>query len=464
MKKSLLLVILGLASCLMAVGANNTSEVQYAPAQDIKKYGEDSVTCIQNISLYREFYKQWKSSKYKNESVKDAVKPWKWLLKNCPASTENLYVDGPKIMGYLIDNEKDPAVKEKLVDTLMMIYDMRYQYFPSKKGADRKGYVLARKGVDLIQTDPKRYEQAYNILKEAIEIEGPKASGSALVYYMYTTVKMVQNKKLDKSVVVDIYDLTSTYLNDIVNKYQQKGDTKRAASYEKYLNNVEKYFEPYANCDDLVSIYQEKFDANPNDLKLLKRITGILAKKKCDDTPLFFAASENLYKLEPSPEAALNIGIMLVKQKETAKSIDYLKQAESLTKPDDLKKVYILLADAYKTQGSYSAGRDYAYKALKIDPNLGQAYLIIAQMYGASGKLCAKDEIEKSAVYWAAVDQCYKAKQVDPELAPAANKLINSYSKLFPKVDRLFFHNLKEGETYEIGCWMNVSTKVRAGK
>ena len=48
------------------------------------RYGEDSITCVMNISLYREFFKQWKASNYESETVKDAIGPWRWVFLNCP--------------------------------------------------------------------------------------------------------------------------------------------------------------------------------------------------------------------------------------------------------------------------------------------------------------------------------------------------------------------------------------------
>ncbi len=70
------------------------------------RFGEDSVTCITNISLYREFYRQWKSSGYKSETIYDAIKPWRWVFLNCPKGTQNTYVDGSKMMGHLIQKRK----------------------------------------------------------------------------------------------------------------------------------------------------------------------------------------------------------------------------------------------------------------------------------------------------------------------------------------------------------------------
>ena len=84
------------------------------------KYGADSVNCVMNNSLYYEFYKQWKASNYKNESWKDAVNPWRWVLLNCPASTINIYLHGENLVEELIKNETDKTIKESFIDTLML--------------------------------------------------------------------------------------------------------------------------------------------------------------------------------------------------------------------------------------------------------------------------------------------------------------------------------------------------------
>ena len=70
MKTSIVSLLLTLA---MILGFATITEVS---AQGIKKYGEtpeDSTECIMNLSLYSEFYKQWKASGYKNASISDAI-------------------------------------------------------------------------------------------------------------------------------------------------------------------------------------------------------------------------------------------------------------------------------------------------------------------------------------------------------------------------------------------------------
>ena len=59
------------------------------PQNTQSRYGSDSVTCVTNISLYREFFKQWKSSDYTNAAINEIVKPWKWVFNNCPLGSEN---------------------------------------------------------------------------------------------------------------------------------------------------------------------------------------------------------------------------------------------------------------------------------------------------------------------------------------------------------------------------------------
>ena len=51
------------------------------------KYGEDSVKCVMNLSLYREYYKQ--------KNYDDAIKSWRWVYNNCPASSGNIFKNGP---------------------------------------------------------------------------------------------------------------------------------------------------------------------------------------------------------------------------------------------------------------------------------------------------------------------------------------------------------------------------------
>ena len=85
-------------------------------------------------------------------------------------------------------------------------------------------------------------------------------------------------------------------------------------------------------------------------------------------------------------------------------------------------------------------------------------------MYAASASDCGSDELTKKVTYWAAVDKYKKAKSVEPDLAAAMNKKIKAYQAHFPPTELLFFHNLNEGDSYKIECWINENTTIRAAK
>jgi len=424
--------------------------------QTDSKYGADSVKCVMNNSLYYEFYKQWKSSGYKNESWKDAVKPWRWVFNNCPQSTINIYLHGEKLMEELINNESNKDKKEKYIDTLMLVYDKRIQYF------GKEGYVLGKKGVDLYKFRPTAYEESYEILKKSIALEQNNSSGPSLIYYFRSAEKMVKAGKADTALLVDIYDETSTIIDANIKEYEAKGKTKNVTNWENIKGNIELSFEPYATCKDLISIYTVKFNDTPEDVDLLKKITKILDKKDCTDSDLFFQATENLHRLEPTAKSAELMGKMYIKRGEYNKAAEYLQQAISLYEDDnDRADANYLLAVVYMQLKQYSKARSHCYETIKIRPNDGKAYILIGDMYASSAKECGDNDLTTKVAYWVAVDKYYKAKSVDESVTELANTKINTFTQYFPALETIFFYDLKKGDSYTVGCWINETTTVR---
>lgn len=424
--------------------------------QESDRYGEDSVTCIMNISLYREFFKQWKASGYKNETVKDAIAPWRWVFLNCPKGTQNTYIDGVKIVTYLINNTKDPDLRNMYIDTLMMVYDQRIQYF------NREGYVLGRKGVDLMNLRPDDFDKAYEIFKNSVELEGNKSSGPVLVFYFQSAISMVKAGKADTSNIFDTYDIISNIIDHNLVKY--KSNDKKRGNWEIVQSNVEVRLEPFATCKDIVAIYRKKFDQNPDDIELLKKISGLLDEKDCHEDQLYFDVTTRLYDLEPTPESAYMIGKMLLKEERFSESIEYFKQVEGIEDTATLAKAYKYIAEAYRGLKNFPSSRTYALKTIALDPNDGEPYLLIGDLYAASASDCGDNDLTKRVAYWAAVDKYYRAKSVDPEIAEIADKRIASYSVYYPSMETIFFYGYHEGDSYTVECWINETTKVRASK
>lgn len=427
-------------------------------AQDTKeaKYGTDSVTCVMNNSLYYEFYRQWKQSGYENVSWKDALAPWRWVFLNCPKSTINIYLHGEKLIEHVLETQTDKNIKDKYIDTLMMMYDSRIKYF------GKEGYVLGKKGVDLYKLQPSSYQEAYEILKKSIELEGNKSSGPTLIYYFRAAEKLVKAEKVEKAILVDIYDQTSEIIEFNIKKYEAKNDPKKVTNWENIRGNIELSFEPYATCEDLISIYTVKFNETPEDIDLLKKITKILDKKDCTNSDLFFQATENLHSAEPTARSAELMGKMYIKRERFTEAAEYLQQAIDLYEDDnDRADVHYLIANVYFQIKKYSKARTHCYETLKVRPNEGKVYILIGDMYQATAKECGDNDLTSKVAYWAAVDKYAKAKVVDSSVADLAKSKINTFSQYFPATETIFFYDLKKGDSYQVGCWINESTIVR---
>jgi|TARA_Y100000031_G_C8247031_1_gene398611 tetratricopeptide (TPR) repeat protein len=432
------------------------------------RYGADSAACVMNLSLYREFYKQWKQSKYKNTgSLNDALKSWRWVYSNCPKATENIYVDGVRMFGYKIKKEKEASLKQGLIDTLMLIYDQRIKYFPVhyKTKKPQVGKILGRKGVDYYKLDPaKNYLETYEILDDAIELDAENAKGPVYIYYFRSITKMAQKGDTDTTMVVDAYDMISDYVDDNLTKYEIAGKSKESEEWLNIKGNIENTFEPFANCTDLVRIYQKKYDANPEDIELLKKITKLLDKKDCIDSKLYFNATVSLHELAPSPESAYLIGKMMLMDQQYNEAVPYLEEAIKMENEARAYKALIFLAEDFSKLNQNVKARTIALKAAKLNPSAGKPYIIIGDLYAASANKCGDDELTKKVAYWAAVDKYKKARNVESVLAGSMAQRISRYQKYFPPTELLFFHNLNEGDSYKVECWINEVTKVRAAK
>ena len=477
---AILAVILG-----MAVGAF---------AQDVveSKYGADSANCVTKLSIYREYYKQWEATKFAPESVStEMISAWREVFLTGPRASQYTYTNGEKILDYLI--RQNPKDKDAYIDTLCMLMDTRAKYFPTdpKTGMSQVASIMGRKGLLIYTYNKNRYEEAYNVLKDAVALDPSQLQGAFIDAYFKATIDMVNNGKEEKMTIINVYQELTDVLDGNIKVYAEKetqllearanaeesNDADAVAGFDKQIekneksiynykgvkSNIDNLFQPYASCDDLIKVFSAKMAETPNDIVLLKRITTILDKKDCTDSKLFLDASKNLYALEPSPEAAYNIGIQEFKNQKYGEAAKYFDQATASENNDRVYRAYRNLAFCYQNMNNFGKAREAARKASQVDPTAGEPYLIIAQLYAESSKQFSGD-IESKAVFWVAVDKCVKAKQIDPSVADRANGLISIYSQHYPSTETIFFNDYTEGQPFTVGGWINESTTIRAAK
>lgn len=438
MKKALLLLVFA-----------NIANLGFSQEKVQSKYGEDSLSCITNLSVYVEFVK--------TGMYDYALDSWRYVFTNCPAASKNLYTHGAKIMKSLIKNEKNNAEKENYIDTLLLIYDQRIQYF------GQEGYVLGRKGLDLLKYRKSYIEEANEIFARSFELSGNKTEPSVVVQYFQTTSILFKKSKKFKEEVVEVYAQCVDILDY---KLRTETSAKKLEKINKAKDNVDILFDQSgaANCESLIALYTKKFEESPNDVELLEKITKMLDKYECIESDLFMQAAEALYPLKPSALAAYNLAKLWVKKGDLTKSAEYYKEAISHEEDSiRLAKFYYDLGNIVHSQEKNELARSYAYKSLKYKSYSGKPYLLIGKAYASASKKCGEEKFYQSAVYWVAVDKFVQARNIDTttSVISEANELIQTYSKYFPNKEDAFFYNVIEGNKYTVECWINETTKVR---
>lgn len=409
------------------------------------KYGPNPERCKINLSLYLEYYKQ--------KNYLDAYPSWSQAFKDCPRSSKNMYIHGPKIIWEKINNEKDNAIKQKYGDTLMMMYDKRIEYF------GEEGKVLGYKGIDFYKLYPNKKKEAFDILKKSLEIDGKSTDPAAITTLMTIAVDLYKENKIDADLILDIYNKSSEALNA---QYELKPDNE---NIKKAQDNIDVMLvnSGVATCDKIVPIFSKKYESNKENIDMLKVILKLLARQECTDSKLYEQASEQLNKLQPSAFSAYSLAQLFVKKGLFSKAVDYYQQAINLDSLNDKKaQYYYEMAIVAGTKlNQYANARSYAYKAAELRKGWGKPYILIGQLYAQSAKECGEDNYYQAMVYIAAVDKFIQAKNIDNDCADEANRLIASYSAMYPTKEDMFFHGDTEGKSYTIGCWINETVKIK---
>lgn len=437
-----------------------TASVAFAATgvQTGTKYGtgQDSVECVKDLSLFSSYAKQ--------KDYKSAIEFWEKAYANCPTCSKNIYLYGPKIIKYQIDETKDANLKGKLFDKLMKVYDDRIKYF----GNDRKMnkyQIMADKAADYMKyvpagRDPQK-SLAYKWLGEVIDNEGLNCKPTTFQNYFILS---------DNSYAANKDGFRQNYLNDylkitpLLAEKEQDEDTVSAANYAKIKASVDATFvqSGAAECSTLDKIYSAQIDAKKSDKDFLNMVLRLYGIADCEESAVYFKAAAYKHAIDPSATSARGLAAQAYNKKDRANALKYFREAVSLeTEKSQKAKIQLKIAAILKEQGQYAASRDAARTALTYQANLSNAYILIAMLYAENANSISDDYVVKQTAYWAAVDKLEKAKAVDPSCATSVNKMINSYKEVFPDKTELFMRNIKDGDTYTVPGWIGEKTTVR---
>ena len=435
----------------------------------------DKSSCPANLSIFAEF------AKVKNYDA--AYQPWLDVRNTCPELNVATFKYGERILAHKIKNATDD--KAAFQTALIALYDDWITYFPTtKRGASEVGQILSSKAQAMVDYSLGTKQEAYDIFDQAFT-QDPSSfiSPKRLYTYFKTTyqlykqgdssAEMLFNKYEDVS---EKFELEQTKLAKKLDVILTKLDSGEALTsreqrnkrvyetnvlaFSTYAGNLEAMISKESSCENLIPLYRKNFEANKTNSLWLNRAASRMDAKECSDDPLFVELVEALHAINPSANSAYYLGILKDKAGDSKAALAYYEESLTLEQ-DQYRKASILykIAVKFKTRGLKSKARSYAYKALKNQPSMGKAYILIASLYAASANDCGTTQFEKRAVYWLAAKTARKAAAVDSGSKKMALKLAVSYEGRAPSKTDIFTEG-KAGETIRFSCWINDSVSV----
>jgi len=292
-----------------------------------------------------------------------------------------------------------------------------------------------------------------------------------------------RNKDTNTQKVFDTYDDALEAVNkkiaghskskDALDKKEAAGQTLNKKEARKLKNDginlrglgqvegvLDQILGEVATCERLIPLYNKGFESHKTDVKWLRRAASRLNAKECTADPIFPKLVEAFVNAEPSADAYIFYAKVLEDRGKTTEALEYRNKAIDL-ETDTYKKSEYLYRIAYTLKNkSKSQSRKYAYRALKVRPSMGKAYLLIANLYASSANGCGTDEFTKRMTFVAARNKAVQARNVDPSLSSRAKKYIKSYNASAPSKKLIFTLGKTSGASHKVGCWIGETVKI----
>jgi tetratricopeptide (TPR) repeat protein len=414
--------------------------------------GQDSVDCVVNLSYYKEYLKQ--------NDMANAISPWRKAIAICPpAASQNMFIDGCRLMRWAYTQAKDATRRTEILDSLIMLYDVRAAEYPKNAVT-----AMNNKAIDMINYKWKSNEpdQLFAELKKIVDLTGAKTSPMVLANYMQTGVDLYKNGLLPAEDLMTTYTDIAGYVDAAL---AEEADGAMVGAKQDIENKLGE--SGVASCDNLVNLFTPRYQANPDDKATLNTIVKLLGNSECLDSDLYLSAVEKLHGMEPTANTAYFLYKLYSSRDKNEEAAATLVDAIERC-GDDMNKAadycFELGSFYFKKMSKNAEAVSAAKKAMDLNPKLaGKCNLLIGTIWASVS--CGGNELERRAKYWVAVDYMNKAKAADPSLAEDADRQAAQYRAYFPQQADAFMYDVQDGQAYTAGCGaLRETTTVRTVK
>ncbi len=439
----------------------------------------DKDKAIKAHVLYRDYMKQ--------DNLTEAFPFWEKAYGMAPAADGNRpfhFTDGIKIYKHFLKTESDASKKELYKGKILALHDERIKCY------QKEGYVLGRKASDMMYYTDSSPSEIYGTAKKSVDLQGNKTEYLVLFPYANAVIDLYKAGKKTpgeaRGVLAKVQQIADANIKDpeqSKNKEKYKTALEQVEDLFSYTSRSAEGLPALFDCNYYIEKTKRDYPTMPSDLDGLENVLGRLYQNGCDESHPFYNQYFSKLKqlridnMEPivtttttttsGAESPLSKGTRCLKAGDNQCAINHYK--EVLDSPDytqDKKaKIALRIAKIYYGElKDKSSARVYARKAAKLNPNWGEPYFLIGNMYASSGKDCGSGTgFNSQRTVWVAIDQWRRAISVDPgsSAAQKSQQRINEYKQYMPSQEQIFMRSLKDGQSYTVTCWINESTKVR---
>jgi tetratricopeptide (TPR) repeat protein len=288
-------------------------------------------------------------------------------------------------------------------------------------------------------------------LTEIIAQTKESTKTNVFIFQISTAIDLYKIGMIDPEAVIEIYDNGMKYLASM----QPKNDNEKK-NIDKTTEDFETLFiqSQVASCENLITLFTPRLEADPQGLDLAKNIVKIMSKAEdCTDNDIYLTAINTMHTQEPSATSAYYLYRLYSDRNDYDNAVKFLEEAIASADSDDLADggyYYELALYQFKLRNNVKA-YEAAKKAAELNAEFaGKAYMLMGTIWGTT--TCQGDEIAKRAPFWVAVDYMQKAKNADATLAEEANNYIKQYSVYFPQTAEAFMYDVQSGQSYTVSC------------
>ncbi|PSQ71622.1 MAG: hypothetical protein BRD26_03480 [Bacteroidetes bacterium QH_1_64_81] len=391
---------------------------------------------------------------FKNDDFRSARSDLLWILENAPGAPDgddDNYERAVKLYEGLAEQAGSEEKRKAYLDTAAThltsavdkMEDQGLEYDRYKwellKGRFADQHQGSLPDVEGLKTAVSHYRKAFELAPEEID-----------PYYIQQVLKSYQqNNQLQKAL-------------DFANMVEAKReDDEEVAEMVNSMREDIFGMNPQAK----IGYLEEQVEQHPDSTRLLTDLFN--AYKRQGNVEKASTLAKRLMKEDPPAETVRDIAQMRLEDGRSKAALEAydraVEQGAELKAEDHFNR-----GTAYQKMERLAQARQEYRRAIEKKKDFGRAYIAIGDLYARAVNKCSGSEMkrEDKAVYWAVVDMYQRAKETDPSVASTANSKIQTYRRVFPTKEDIFYRSdWEQGGTFSIdyGCysWIGETASVR---